>query len=249
MQNRTMLEIVQNIFSTYMDGDTINSISDLTETTDVANIVKDVYLNLVATKVIEEQKELTKIDSLADSTRPTYLRLPDDVSHIYTLEYNTDDDVGETRYRELAWCEPEDFLRYIRGRKTESDNTVAMPDINGSTVIPVRNNQHPRYYTSFDDEHIVCDSYKSTVDTVLQTSKTRAYVSKIPNVTISDSYTFTLSYPHMRILESEAAATAVSVKLKQSNPNLERMARNSRTRSEDQKRRSGPYDKRNNFGR
>mgnify|MGYP000149502562 CR=1 FL=1 len=47
----------------------------------------------------------------------------------------------------------------------------------------------PSFYTSFDDEHIVMDSYKSSVETTLQNSKTQAYGVVYPTFTISDTFT------------------------------------------------------------
>lgn len=48
---RTLLQIVQNILSD-MDSEDVNSISDSIEAEQIASVVRDVYLNMVSTRMI-----------------------------------------------------------------------------------------------------------------------------------------------------------------------------------------------------
>lgn len=233
----TLLEMVQEILPD-IDGDEVNSIGDTEEATQIAGIIRQTYFNLVAERVLPEHKELTTLDSIADSTRPCYLKLPEDVDQIYRVEYNVADTDGEWSFRHIEWKEPLEFLDLIKTRDLNDSNTTSMLDINGLTTIIIRSNKHPTFYTSFDDEHLVFDSYKSTVDTTLNASKTRAYVSKEPQFTLEDSFTPDLNNKKFRLLVNEAKSLVMATIPKTVNPVVERNARKQRTRTQDDTRRT-----------
>lgn len=228
---KTLLDIVQEIVSD-LDSDNVNSISDTDEAYQVARIVQNTYYDLVANRRIPELEELTKLESLADSTRPTYLKLPTNVSSLKRIDYNISDDSNDYSYRNLCYKEPEAFLDWITIKSAEDTNTIVMPDINGNTTLMIRNNKMPTSYTSFDDLHIVCDSYDSSVDSVLQTSKTRALVKIIPTFNLTDTFTPDLDSTHFRFLINEAKSTAMAILHKSVNPKIEQQARRQRVFSQ-----------------
>lgn len=245
---KTLLDIVQEILSD-LDSDNVNSISDTDEAMQVAKIVQNTYYDLVANRTIPELEELTKLDSLADSTRPTYLKLPTSVSRLSRLEYNVSDDVTEVAFRKLEYREPSDFLDWITHKSSEDSNTQTMLDINGNTTLIIRNNRMPTCFTSFDDLHLVCDAFDSTVDEVLQASKTRALVKKIPTFTLSDDHTPDIDATHFRFFITEAKSTAMAILHKQVNPKVEQTARRQRVFSQNDKLRIGTKNFRVGYGR
>lgn len=187
MAKRTLLEIVQSILGS-MESDKVNSIEDTSEATLVAEIVRDVFFDLHSNKNWEDKKELVSLVSLADTSKPTHMKVQDDFTEMVSLRYDKRRN-GETRkrYEPVSWKEPDDFLRYTNVRNSDATNVDVVSDVTGVELLVI-NDKHPTYYTSFDDYHLVFDSYDKTVDSVLQESKVQAMAYVYPTFTISDSF-------------------------------------------------------------
>lgn len=245
---KSLLEIVQEILIT-LSADNVNSISDTEEATDVANIVQNTYFDLVANRHIPEHKELFKLDALGDNTRPTYMKIPTGVRGIELIEYNTSLDSSDVSFSEIHYCEPLDFIKKTTHKDSTDSDTITMTDINGGTTLIVRNNKMPTYYTSFDDLHLVFNSYNSSVDNTLQSSKTRAYGTIIPDFTLNDTTFPDLDDTHIRLLVNEAKTTAHAVINKQVNPKIEQIARKQKVFSQNDRHRIQLGNRRNSYGR
>ena len=245
----TLLEIVQEILQD-TDSDNVNSIGDTDESTQVANLVKQTYYNLISERVLPEHKELTTLSASGDLTRPTHFQLPSDVDTIERLEYNVAETTGDVTFRELLWKDPLEFLDLTKTRDVTDTTTTLVTDINGGTTIVIRNSKHPTYFTSFDDEWLVCDSYKSTVDDTLQESKTRAYVSKEPVWSATNTFTPDMNSNKFRLLVNEAKGLAMAMIPKTPNPKVEQISRKQRTRTQNDAKRTGKLgSKFSGFGR
>jgi hypothetical protein len=84
----------------------------------------------------------------------------------------------------------------------------------------------PSYYTTFDDETIVLDSYMSSVDSTLTASKTRAYGTKYPTFdAFSDSFIPDIDGVMFPYLLAESKSTAMSLFKSGSDPKIEQAAR------------------------
>lgn len=245
---KTLIDIVQEILYD-LDSDNVNSINDTDEATQVARIVQNTYYDLIANRRIPELEELTKLDSLGDNTRPTYLVLPSDVSLMTRLEYDVSDDADIISFRKLDFKPTDEFLDWITVKNSEDTNTDSMLDINGNTTLIIRNNRMPTCFTSFDDKHIVCDSYDSSVESTLQSSRTRALVKKIPTFDLDDDYTPDLDATHFRFLVNEAKSTAMAILHKTVNPKIEQSARRQRVFSQNDKHRIKQQNYRVGYGR
>lgn len=244
----TLLAMVQEIMQD-SEGDNINSINDTDESEQVADIIRQTYFNLISEKVFPEHKELSTLDASGDNTKPTHLRLPSDVDTIYRLEYNVATENGDVQFKELVWKEPLDFLDMTKTRDASDSTNTIVTDFSGVSIV-IRNNKAPSYYTSFDDDYIVCDSYNSTVDSTLQSSKTRAYVSKEPVFNMEDTFIPDLNSNKFRLLVSEAKSLALATIPKTVNPKVEQIARKQRTRTQNDSRRTRKLENRNGgFGR
>ena len=246
---KTLLEIVQEILIA-ADSDNVNSISDTDESNDVASIVRDVFFDLVARQSIPEHRELIKVTALGDTTRPNYLKLPDNVKRLCKLDYNISTDANDFHYRELQWRDPEEFIKMTSMSFDDSDTTKQVVlDINGSTRLFIRNDKMPHYFTSFDDLHIVCDSFDSGEENTLQEANTRAYAILSPTFTLSDTFVPDLDDAHFRFLVNEAKSTAVSILNKNVSPKVEQAARKARFFSQNKTKRFEENRDLNNFGR
>jgi hypothetical protein len=83
----------------------------------------------------------------------------------------------------------------------------------------------PSVYTSFDDEHIVMDAYKATLETTLQSAKTQAYGVVMPTFNIDDVFEPDLDDSLLPYLLAESKAACFSLFKSGSDPKIEQSAR------------------------
>lgn len=214
---KTLLQIVQKVLSD-MDSEDVNSISDSIEAQQVASIVEDTYFNIIATRDIPEHQELLKLTAASDSDYPTHFSYPTQCKHIENVWY--EDKNGD--YREIYWCDPMDFIRKTDTIQSDYDT---VNDKNGGTKLRILNNEDPTFYTSFDDNWMVFNSYDNTVDTTLQTSKVRAYGTVYPTFSRTDDFTPDLDNTMFPYLIAESKSVAMSLLKGQSDPKIEQAAR------------------------
>lgn len=212
-----LISMVQSILSD-MDSESATSITDHNEAEQVALIIRDVFYNSIATRFIPEHEQLLKLTPLSDSEFPTHFRYPEGTKEIKKVWYK--DSLGY--YTEVEWCEPLSFLNMTDKRSTDVTTTT---DKQGGTELRVYNNRHPHFYTSFDDEHLVMDSYEATIDTTLQQSKVRAFGTVYPVFLMEDAYIPDLDPVYFPMLLAEAKSTAMSVLKGVVDPKIEQAAR------------------------
>lgn len=206
---RSLLEIVQSILND-MDSEPVDSIYDSVEAQQIASVVKDTFYNIISARAIPEHDRLVKLTSLSDSTRPTHFIYPEAVKEIKSFHYNN---------REVTWKEPEDFLSNM------PSTGLAVTDPLSGITLYVGSNQGPNYYTSFDDQYIVCNSYDASLESTLQESKTRCLGSVYPSFEVSDEYVPDLDDAMHQYLLAEAKSTCFSVFKSGSDPKIEQTAR------------------------
>ena len=240
---RKLLQIVQNILSD-MDSEDVNSISDSIEAEQIASVVRDVYYNMVSTRMIPEHQELVKLVSLSSSTRPTHFQVPDSVKRIDFIRYNVST-TSDTEFKEIQYIEPLLFLTLHQ----DGANVTTVYDVNGNTPLLIRNDQMPTYYTSFDDLHIVMDSYKSDTDQILAENKTQALGHKIPTFTISDSFIPDLDEVLFPYLIAESKSTCFSLFKSGVDQKIEQAARRQKSYMQSDMYRVKKENKRPYYGR
>lgn len=174
---RTLLQVTQE----YLDatsGFYVDSIFDTDESQQVAKVAERVYYQMVQEydNILFTMGELT-LESVADTTRPNYMLLPQNVQKVQESKiwYNVSQDGSKLDYKRLQYLPPLDFIEHTLHSNSASSIIVEGYDNN---KMPVKTNQFPSYYTSFDNVYVVFDSYHSDFDTVLQASKTRYVGSK-----------------------------------------------------------------------
>lgn len=181
----TLLEIVQDVLND-MDSDEVNSIGDTVEATQIANICRSTYYDVITTYNLPEHTELMTVSGLSNSNRPNYMDA-DSVTEIKELRYNVSETPGELEYKLIGYVSPDEFIQRIITRDTSQTEVIIVTDPTNGIALPIINNKMPDYYTSFDDRYLCFDSYDSAVDTTLQTSKTMVLGVKIPTFTMVDS--------------------------------------------------------------
>src|SRR5216684_912961 len=83
---RTLLDMTQNILSA-LNSDEVNSISDTTESLQVAEILKTTFYNIMSRSSAPLQEELFQLDSSLDSTQPVLMYRPDHIAKMEWIKY------------------------------------------------------------------------------------------------------------------------------------------------------------------
>lgn len=207
MPNMTLLEIVQDILNE-MDSDSVNSISDTAESMQVAGIVKNTYYNMISNRNWPHLQKFIQLEALGDTSHPNYLKIPDNVQEVKWLKYDKKKSTDTRRlFEEVEYIYPDEFVAYTNTRNTDNANVVEISDFGGGDIL-IRNDTAPAYYTSFDDEYLVFDSYDSDVESTMQASKSNALVIYQPTWTATDVFIPDLPTDAFMELVEEAKSTA-----------------------------------------
>jgi len=209
----TLLDMVQDILND-MDGDEVNSIDETFEAAQVAQIIKSTFFALMSNRNWPHTRQAIQIDSFGDSALPTHARVQENIKELVFINYNKIK-LGETRklYLPIRWLEPDDFLRVLNRRNNDNSDIDVITDPTGVELL-IRNDLAPTYYTSFDDDTIIFDSYDNEVDTTIQKSKIQAQAYVIPSWDAVDEFIPDLPAEAFTALLEEAKSRAM-LKLKQ----------------------------------
>ena len=219
--------MTQSILSS-LDGDEVNSISDTTESLQIAGIIKNSYYDIISSLNLPEHKDLFELTPTTSAT-PVVMRKPSDVTDIEWVKYNNyETDEGRDEFIEVEYVPLKEFLDQQYSLDITQDTVESCTWTTRATDslnLQYLNNAFPRYYTTYDDDTLFFDAYMATEDSFLQKTKTQGWGQIIPTWTQSDSFTPDLDAKQFTLLLNEAKAQAF-IELKQSqNPKAERRAR------------------------
>lgn len=242
---KNLLQIVKDILSV-MDSDDVNSLSDSLEAQAVAEVVESTYYDIISMRHLPEHKSFTKLTAASDSEFPTHFSYPTNVNSVERVWYDTSED-STFDYTEIEFLEPIDFIE--RADERTSDY-VLVEDKKAGTKIRVGTDSQPCYYTSFDDENIVFDSYDSTVDDTMVASKTRAYGIIYPEFNrYSDTFVPDLDADKFPYLISEAKSRAMDIFKGGTSQKIEQAARRNKSATRNKNFRSERGVHWNDYGR
>lgn len=183
----SLLEIVQRTLDV-MNHDNVNSISDTIESRQIAEEARVVYYELMDREDWPHLIKLLPLEPSPDLDHPNYMKIPVDVVRIDEVRYEaTESDETRRQFRTVMYLHPNEFLDLVYMRNSDDTNTEEIEDYSGATLL-ILNDAAPRYWTSFDDEYVVFDSYDSIVSDTLLQSKSSVLVKQIPTWTVSDSF-------------------------------------------------------------
>lgn len=202
----SLLEMVQDILSE-MDSDEVNSINDTVESVQVAQTIKTCYFEIIGNRNWPHLRKLIQVEGLATPSMPNYLRVPEDVKELVFFKYDKRK-LGDTKstLQDVLYKEPDSFLRYVSARNSDNTNVDEITDFSGSKIL-VLNDVAPTYWTTFDDQHIVTDSYDAAIDTTLQQSKTQALAYVNPTWSHVDAFIPNLPIEAFPALLAESKST------------------------------------------
>lgn len=236
----TLLQIVQSILND-MDSEEVNSINDTVEAQQIASVVEDTYFNMISARDIPEHNKLMSLTSLSDFSKPTHFKYPSNTKKIERVEYNVGT-VADKNFRVIEFVGPMTFL----DRMDEADQLVS--NVDGIDIF-VRNDRMPSYYTSFDDEHIVMNSFDSSVESILSTSKVRAVGSTYPTFSQVDSFEPDLDNTLMPYFLAESKSACFSLFKGGPDPKVEQAARRLKSFVQNDMYKTNRANKKPNYGR
>lgn len=238
MPKLSVLDMTQRILSD-MDSDEVSSINDTIEALQVASIIEDTYYEMINARDFDHLKQLFRFDSAVSAT-PTHMSIPDNVQYVKWVKYNKrSDNSGADSFLEVQYLEPEQFVEQINTR-TSTDSTVETVSDPTGVELLIKNDSHPTWYTSFDDEYVVFDSYNSDLESNLQQSMIQCYGSIEPTFSITD--TFVPDFPAKVFpgFLAEAKSTAFNALKQAANQKEEQRSRRQRRKiSRDMRRSEG----------
>jgi len=226
MAKKTLLDLTQSILSD-MNGDEVNSISDTTESAQVAQIIRDTYDEIISSRKWPHLNALIALTPQG-SSRPTHMDLADTWAYIDVIKYNVRDaDDTKDNYDDLTYMKPDDFLKHLNGRDSSNSEVDTISDPSGVKLF-ITNASRPLYWTSFDDEVLVFDSYDSGVDSNLQESKFQCWGNVEPTWSHIDTHTPDLPAKAFAYLLAEAKSVAFNALMQAGNQKAEQQSRRQR---------------------
>lgn len=248
MPKLTLLSMTQSILSD-MTSDEVNSISDTIEAGQVASIIKDTYYAMIKfLKKIPEHYTTGTLTALGDTAHPNYMQIPASVLEVQLIKYNTATD-GTIEFTDIVYMKPEDFLKLVLLRNSSSTDIQQITDFGGAKLL-IQNDKMPQWYTSFDNNYIVFDSYNNTIESTLQAINTLCYFKSEPAWSATDTFIPNLDSELFPLLLAEAKSTCFADLKQTANPKVEQVAKRQLTSTQANKHRERkPLDNRPDFGR
>lgn len=246
----TLLSMTQSILSN-LSSDEVNSISDTTESMQVAEIIKQVYMNISSRAGVLEQNQLFQLDASTDADKPVLMYKPEHVNKIEWIKYYDEglasNDTGSTFIHDLnvdiisqggstaatpTWkyvtiLPIQQFLDYVNNynpNDTSVDSYVF--ETNGGTFnLRYKNNTTPHFCTILQNYYVLFDSYDNTADDTLQTSKTQCLGQGTAEWRMEDTFIPDLDENQFPLLLNEAKSLAFLELKQMSHPKAEQEAK------------------------
>ncbi len=248
MATMTLLQMVQNILSA-MDSDDVSNITDTVESAQVAEVIKETYYQMIENRVIPELRELLPLTALADSDFPNYLKYPNGVAQIAWVKYNVKTAAADRdEFVDIPFLTPDNFVERIYSRNSTDSNVTSITD-KASVPLLIVTDKRPEFWTTFDDLHLVFDSYDSGIDSTLQASKSVAWGQTSPGWTSDNTFVPDLDDSLFPMFLAEAKGTCFLNFKQIRNRQAEQTARDQKVRMQGDKHRNQQGDSRPDFGR
>lgn len=184
---RTLLYTVQRVLEK-LDLDVVDSINDSQDAILVAREAEDTFFDMISRNEWPDRHDLLEVQSVSNVELPTALRLPPNVLGISSLRYDVTDPSTDTDkvIKNLEQLDPEDFLDLVYSRNSTSSEVFSA--VYKDIPLYLINNEAPTYFTTFDNEYIILDSWLSDVETTVQGHKSVARGSQNPIWLHDDNY-------------------------------------------------------------
>ncbi len=240
---RNLLDLTQSILSS-LSSDEVNSISDTTESLQVAEAIRTTYFNIITRIGLTKNTQLIQLNPSLDASTPVLMYVPDGTSRIEWLKYfnssirattNTSShginvDITPTStsvgtavpgYEDVIILPISQFIDMVTSFNPSESNVESFTfqdnsnNFNTSYTFYYKNDKQPQYCAVLSNYYVIFDSYDKTQDDTLQASKTMLMAEVIPVFKMEDSFIPDLEEEQFPLLLNEAKALAF-FELKQS---------------------------------
>ncbi len=222
----SLLKMTQLILSS-MNSDEVNSIGDTSESLQVVDAIETSYWHLAETLDFPDYWDFFELTPSNDPSLPTVMYLPPNVGKLEYIQYNRSDNNDQLNYHTVHAMDRKTFSDRMNSLDKNSsivyNSTISSS--NGTLELVGHNNRPPNYYTTYDDNTILFDSYDRLMDTTLQGNKTRCYGMLIPSFIREDDFVPELDPRQFSLLLNEAKSQAFIDIKEVENPKAEQRAR------------------------
>ena len=212
---RTLLELTQDLLVS-LDGDEVTDIAETTEAAQVASIVRQCFYEIASNYELPEHCTFFELTETSAST-PVVMTKPTDVISISWIKYDNGlSTEGVTQYDEVLFQPRDEFFRIMDTLREDDDSvdTFTKTISSDSFSFKCYNDRAPSYYTTYDDNTIVFDSYDDSEETYLRKNKTWCFGVKEQSWTHSNSFVPPLDHKLSNLL-FQKAKTQCFAELKQ----------------------------------
>lgn len=235
---RTLLDLTQSILSS-MDSDEVNSISDTTESRQVAETIKTSYYNILGRFDLPKHNQLFQLTPSNEDDQPVLMYRPDGIGFIDWIKYYDEgDDTSGTSsfvhdlnldlvashsdipatpsFKEVKMIPIRDFIDMVNGFNSDdtdvetftlSTRSPATNEVNNFNFL-YKTNKQPQYCAIIENYYIIFDSFDSSVDSTLQSSKTQCFGWVQPAFLMVDDFIPDLDDQQFPLLLNEAKSLA-----------------------------------------
>lgn len=223
---RTLLEMTQDILVS-LDGEEVSAITDTAESAQVAAIIRQCFYEIVSDYELPEHYTFFELTETS-SASPVIMTKPSDVITISWIKYDYGLAAESVKnYTEVKYLPRNTFFNTMDDLVDTDTDVGTFNYTIGSDIFPFkyRNDLPPRFYTTYDDNTIVFDSFDEAEETFLRKTKTWCWGLKEQSWSHTDSAVPALDHKLHNLLFQKAKAQCF-MELKQAeNPSAERKAR------------------------
>ena len=213
MAKMSILDLTQDILND-IDGDEVNSIDDTIEATQIAQIVKSTYFAMMSNRNWPHLRKSIHLIPTTNLAQHTHMYVKDAIKELIFINYDARDDATtRSKWRELKWKEPDEFLQITNSYNELEDNVTVIHEDSGIDI-SIMTDKHPTFFTSFDDRTLIFNSYDSGRESNLESTYVQAMAYVMPRWTPTDDFVPDLPEEAFTALLEEAKSRT-SIKLRQ----------------------------------
>ncbi len=244
----SLLEVVQRTLNA-MNHDSVNSINDTVESRQIAEEARTTYYDLMDRDDWPHLMQHVQLEGLASLTRPNYMRIPQNVVRIDDLRYEaTEKDAAKRNFSSVMYLHPSEFLDMVFSRSSSDSNVITVVNTNNIPMF-IQNNKAPEYWTTFDDELVVFDSYNKEVDTTMHSNRSLVLAKVIPQWQSSDSFIPDMPDQMFSVFLAEVTAAAFTYWKQGASPKDEQRAARGISRLRIEARKVDEHNEKTKYGR
>lgn len=201
--------MTQNILSA-LNSDEVNSISDTTESLQVAETIKSTYFNILTRSKLSVQEEMFQLNDSLDSTQPVLMYRPDRISKMEWIKYFDNTSVDSTQYKYVTILPVRQFIDMVDSfNPVQTDTDTFTFTANGTSyTFNYKNNKQPQFCTVLQNFYVIFDGFDAAIDSTLQGSKTMCWGEVLPTWQMVDSFIPELDDQQFPLLLNEAKSLA-----------------------------------------